>query len=68
MKVTVCLKIYKDIDIDLSEKIIDEIADNNLYVYSIPKIRQLFEENGGMKNIEIVNMFCEEKDKYIFED
>ena len=67
MKVTVCLKIYKDIDIDLPENIVDEIADENIDIDSIPEIKKLFKENGGMQNVEIVNMFCEEKDKYIFE-
>jgi hypothetical protein len=68
MKVTVCLKIFKDIEIDLSEDVIQGIANDTVNIDNLPEIKQIIADQGKCAEIEICNIYCNETLKYIFED
>jgi len=67
MKITVCLKVYKYIDLDLPENVVNDISTDDIDIDSIPEIKQIIEDQEECTNTKICNIFCEEKDQYIFE-
>jgi len=62
VKVSVCVRMYKDIEIELPEEIAKDIT-----LYEIEEIKQMLKSLGHEADPEIVNIYRPDNDKYIYE-
>lgn len=67
VEVNVCVRVYKDIKIELPEEIAKDLESEDITIYEIEEIKQMLKSFGHEADPEIVNIYRPDNDKYIYE-
>lgn len=67
VEVNVCVRVYKDIKIELPEKIAKDLESEDITIYEVEEIKQMLKSFGPEADPEIVNIYRTDNDKYIYE-
>lgn len=67
VKVNVCVRMYKDIEIELPEEIAKDLESEDITIYEVEEIKQMLKSFGPEADPEIVNIYRTDNDKYIYE-
>lgn len=67
VKVSVCVRMYKDIEIELPKRIAEDLDCENITIYEVEEIKQMLKSLGPEADPEIVNIYRPDNDKYIYE-
>ena len=67
VKVSVCVRMYKDIEIELPKRIAKDLECENITIYEVEEIKQMLKSLGPEADPEIVNIYRPDNDKYIYE-